>query len=99
VAGLFDPDEIQVAVIGDEQSVRSLPKDGRSGDPSVIRENLFKVNNSKVFKDLKLTTTNTRRGSPYAGPTESDVEAAIKLHCGKAEILAHLVEHLEARIK
>jgi hypothetical protein len=97
--GLFAVDGIQVAVVGAARvEIVPLPNDGSSCDPSVIRENLKKVNQSDIFKDLKLTTTRTGGGVCY-GPCGSDIQAAIKLHCEKAELLSHLVEHLEQRVK
>jgi hypothetical protein len=92
-------DGIQIAVNGIANSgPRPLPEDGSSCDPRVIRQNLKLVNESDIFKDLKLTTTVTKGGSCY-GPCESDVQEAIKLHCEKGELLAHLVEHIKERVK
>jgi hypothetical protein len=92
-------DGIQISIRGITQSPVPLPGDGSTCDPAVIRNNLSKVNSSGFFKDLKLTFTTTI-GAPV--PYNIDIEAverAKDLHCEKAELLAHLVEHLEERVK
>jgi hypothetical protein len=96
---LFAPDGIQLGVRGAFSLVANFPSDGSDCDPNVIRSNLFAVNDSGVFRGLALTGTQTSGGGSCYGPCPEDVQAAIKLHCEKGELLAHLVKHLEKREK
>ena len=94
---LFDADGIQIAVAGFAERASLLARDGSSCDPSVIRENLKKVNQSEIFQGINLTKTITK-ASCY-GPCPGEVIEAKELHCLKGELLAQLVEKISEHKK
>ena len=70
----------------------SMVADGSSCDPSVIAANIKIVQNVLAVKDLSETRVALNCYNIPCGPT---LEAAIKVHCAKAEKLAEIADLLK----
>ena len=71
----------------------AMPADGSNCDPSVIKGNLKKLSDSGTFEATNLTLTVPAQGMCY-GPCQPELDAALDVHCAKAEKLAEMVELL-----
>lgn len=90
------PTDVQTVIAGTNGLSIPIPMDGTSCDPRAISENLKRLRAANVVVLTGLTETIPAQGHCY-GACPSDLEAALKVHCEKADRLAAIVEAAEKK--